>query len=64
MCSQTFSLDLAREVDEIFTEVLIAPDFTPEALEFLRKKKNRRVMRWYPGVLQQHRRVTWLTRCK
>ena len=50
--NQAWSLDLAREVDEIFTEVLIAPDFAPEALEFLRKKKNRRVMRWHPDVMR------------
>ena len=50
--SKTWSLDLAREVDEIFTEVLIAPGFAPEALEFLRKKKNRRVMRWHPDVMR------------
>jgi len=50
--SKAWSLDLAREVDEIFTEVLIAPDFAPDALEFLRKKKNRRVMRWHPDVMR------------
>jgi phosphoribosylaminoimidazolecarboxamide formyltransferase/IMP cyclohydrolase len=44
--NRPWSLALAREVDEIFTEVLIAPDFAPEALEFLRRKKNRRLMRW------------------
>ena len=38
----------ARTVDEIFTEVLIAPDFAPDALEFLRKKKNRRLLRCQP----------------
>ena len=46
--NQLFSLELAREVDEIFTEVLIAPQFEPDALEFLRKKKNRRLMLWNP----------------
>ena len=35
-------------MDEIFTEVLIAPEFAPDALELLRKKKNRRLMRWHP----------------
>ncbi len=38
-------LALAQAVDEIFTEVLIAPDFAPDALELLQKKKNRRLMR-------------------
>jgi phosphoribosylaminoimidazolecarboxamide formyltransferase/IMP cyclohydrolase len=42
--NQPFTLDLAEIINEIFTEVLIAPEFTPEALEFLKKKKNRRLM--------------------
>lgn len=54
--NQLWTLDLAREVDEIFTEVLIAPEFASDALEFLRKKKNRRLMRWHPGAMKQHRR--------
>ncbi len=53
VCNRTWTLDLAREVDEIFTEVLIAPDFAPDALEFLRKKKNRRLMRWHPDVMRK-----------
>jgi phosphoribosylaminoimidazolecarboxamide formyltransferase/IMP cyclohydrolase len=54
--NKAWTLDLAREVDEIFTEVLIAPEFAPDALEFLRKKKNRRLMRWHPEPMRQHRR--------
>jgi len=46
IANRTWDLELAREVDEIFTEVLIAPAFSDDALEFLRKKKNRRLMRW------------------
>jgi phosphoribosylaminoimidazolecarboxamide formyltransferase/IMP cyclohydrolase len=46
ICNQTWDLQLAETVDEIFTEVLIAPDFTEEALSLLQKKKNRRLMRW------------------
>jgi phosphoribosylaminoimidazolecarboxamide formyltransferase/IMP cyclohydrolase len=48
--NRPWTLDLAREVDEIFTEVLIAPDFEAGALELLRKKKNRRLMKWQPEV--------------
>ncbi|HXQ24558.1 MAG TPA: bifunctional phosphoribosylaminoimidazolecarboxamide formyltransferase/IMP cyclohydrolase [Candidatus Acidoferrales bacterium] len=54
--NKTWTLDLAREVDELFTEVLIAPDFATDALEFLRKKKNRRLMRWHPDVMRRHDR--------
>jgi phosphoribosylaminoimidazolecarboxamide formyltransferase/IMP cyclohydrolase len=46
--TRPFTLALARAVDEIFTEVLIAPDFEPDALELLRKKKARRLVRWHP----------------
>jgi phosphoribosylaminoimidazolecarboxamide formyltransferase/IMP cyclohydrolase len=54
--NKIWTLDLAREVDEIFTEVLIAPEFAPDTLEFLRKKKNRRLMRWHPEAMREHRR--------
>jgi len=44
VCSQTFDLALAEEVDKIFTEVLVAPGFSDDALALLRKKKNRRLL--------------------
>ena len=46
--TRPWTLALARAVDEIFTEVLIAPDFEPEALALLQKKKARRLVRWHP----------------
>jgi len=46
--NRAFDLALARAVDEIFTEVLVAPAFAPDALELLRKKKNRRLLRYRP----------------
>ncbi|MGH7001674.1 MAG: bifunctional phosphoribosylaminoimidazolecarboxamide formyltransferase/IMP cyclohydrolase, partial [Stellaceae bacterium] len=45
IANRPWDLEFARAVDELFTEVLIGPDFPPDVLEFLRKKKNRRVMR-------------------
>ena len=36
--------DAARRIDAVFTEVVIAPRFEPDALEFLRKKKDRRLV--------------------
>ncbi|MBW2384572.1 MAG: bifunctional phosphoribosylaminoimidazolecarboxamide formyltransferase/IMP cyclohydrolase [Deltaproteobacteria bacterium] len=39
-----FDLALAKKVDEIFTEVLVAPSFDEAALDLLRKKKNRRLL--------------------
>jgi len=34
----------AREISQLFYEAIIAPEFTPEALEILRKKKNLRLL--------------------
>jgi phosphoribosylaminoimidazolecarboxamide formyltransferase/IMP cyclohydrolase len=58
---------LARQLSEIFTEVIVAPSFEPEALSLFREKKNLRVLAapaWNPpaaeikqvsgGVLVQH----------
>jgi phosphoribosylaminoimidazolecarboxamide formyltransferase/IMP cyclohydrolase len=38
----------ARAVIEIFTEVIVAPDYDPQALEMLKTKKNLRVIRCWP----------------
>ena len=46
--NRPWDMEFARAVDELFTEVLIGPDFPAEVIEFLRKKKNRRVMRFHP----------------
>lgn len=42
-------LDLAaaEEIDKIFTEIIIAPSYKDDALEFLQKKKNRRLIKYY-----------------
>jgi len=41
ICNQTIDKDTASEIDQIFYEVVIAPDFTPEALALLSKKSKR-----------------------
>jgi phosphoribosylaminoimidazolecarboxamide formyltransferase/IMP cyclohydrolase len=51
IANQLWTLELAQIVDEIFSEVLIAPAFEPAALEFLQKKKNRRLMRWHADAM-------------
>ena len=37
--------EMARAANETFSEVVVAPDFEPEALELLREKKNRRLLK-------------------
>src|SRR5208282_3659413 len=51
--NRPWNLEFARAVDELFTEVLIGPDFEPGVLEFLRKNKNRRVMRFHPEAIHR-----------
>lgn len=51
--NRAWDLEFARLVDELFTEVLIGPDYGPGVLDFLRKKKNRRVMRFNPAALRR-----------
>ncbi|MCX7611666.1 MAG: bifunctional phosphoribosylaminoimidazolecarboxamide formyltransferase/IMP cyclohydrolase, partial [Ignavibacterium sp.] len=36
---------LAEKLNEIFLEVIVAPDFSPKALEILKKKKDRRIVK-------------------
>ena len=43
--NKTVDAETATIVNEIFTEVVIAPDFSVEALEIFQKKKNLRVLR-------------------
>ncbi len=38
------TVELATRIAEIFTEVIIAPEFEPKALEILRAKKNQRLL--------------------
>lgn len=43
--NNTLDIAMAEKIHSIFTEVLIAPDFTEEALEHLSKKKDRRLIK-------------------
>ena len=38
--------DLASKISEIFCEIVIAPEFSPEAQNLFKKKKNLRLMKW------------------
>lgn len=52
--NRTVTLKMAENLRDIFTEVIVAPDFEPEALEVFRLKKNLRVLR-LPVDWQQER---------
>jgi len=46
--NRAVSVAMATQVAEIFTEVVVAPDFEPAALEVLTRKKNIRLLRCPP----------------
>jgi len=43
--NKTLDADCAAAISEIFSEVIVAPDFSPEALGILQKKKNLRLLK-------------------
>jgi phosphoribosylaminoimidazolecarboxamide formyltransferase/IMP cyclohydrolase len=44
--NQKLDFNTSVEVDKLFTEIILAPDFEESALELLKKKKNRRLIRF------------------
>lgn len=52
--NKAVELTTAQEIDKLFYEVLIAPDFTDAALELLSKKK-KRILLQYHHLALQHR---------
>ncbi|MES2171746.1 MAG: bifunctional phosphoribosylaminoimidazolecarboxamide formyltransferase/IMP cyclohydrolase [Actinomycetota bacterium] len=51
--NRTVSVAMANTVKDIFTEVVIAPDFEPEALEILKGKKNVRLLKLPEGYRRE-----------
>jgi phosphoribosylaminoimidazolecarboxamide formyltransferase / IMP cyclohydrolase len=56
ICNRPMAEPLARAITEIFSEVIIAPEFEPEARAILQKKKNLRlikVLEWFASTHQE-----------
>ncbi len=51
--NRTVTLKMAENLRDIFTEVIVAPDFEPEALAVFREKKNLRVLQLPPDWKQE-----------
>lgn len=60
--NQILTEPLARAISEIFSEVIIAPEFDPEARALLQKKKNLRLMRKLGTVKPRGGREDWVLR--
>ncbi|MFT4175167.1 MAG: bifunctional phosphoribosylaminoimidazolecarboxamide formyltransferase/IMP cyclohydrolase [Luteolibacter sp.] len=53
VCNRPLTLELARVISEIFTDVIIAPDFESDARALLQKKKNLRIMKMNEAYLSE-----------
>jgi len=51
--NRPLDLETATLINNIFTEIIIAPAFEPGVLEFLKKKKNRRLIRYEFSLLEK-----------
>jgi len=62
--SQGVNVDIAKHLNSVFLEVIIAPDFDDNALEILKGKKNLRIVKLdtplsdYKNILQEEVKVT------
>jgi phosphoribosylaminoimidazolecarboxamide formyltransferase/IMP cyclohydrolase len=43
--NKPLDLEAAKEINKVFTEIIISPEFSEEVLSFLKKKKNRRLIK-------------------
>jgi len=50
--NRVVDLTTAEKINEVFTEIIIAPSFTDAALEKLMKKKDRRLLTYKPELLK------------
>ena len=55
VCNRPLTEGVARIISEIFTDVIIAPDYEPEARAVLQKKKNLRIMKLNDAYLASKR---------
>ncbi len=51
IANRSLDMESALEINKIFTEIIIAPDFQNDVLEKLKKKKNRRLITFKPELL-------------
>ncbi len=53
VCNRTIDKETAEEMNSLFMEICIAPDYTEEALEILRCKKNRILLKRKPCAMPE-----------
>ncbi len=51
--NRALDIQTAQLINQVFTEIIIAPDYEAGVLDFLRKKKNRRLIRYDASLMEQ-----------
>jgi len=57
-CNTTVDAPVAVRLSELFLEIIAAPDFTAEALEILKKKKNLRIIKLVKAPKETHEYIS------
>lgn len=52
--NRTLTSDIATRINEFFSEVVLAPEFDADALEILKKKKDRRLLQYTTHGVRSH----------
>ncbi|MBK1834765.1 bifunctional phosphoribosylaminoimidazolecarboxamide formyltransferase/IMP cyclohydrolase [Roseibacillus ishigakijimensis] len=63
VCNRPIDEGLARVISEIFTDVIIAPDYLPEARAILQKKKNLRLMHMNEPAYREEKKKQVVRSC-
>ena len=63
VCNRPIDEGLARVISEIFTDVIIAPDYLPEARAILQKKKNLRLMQMNEEAYREEKKEAVVRSC-
>src|SRR5881275_1267354 len=63
VCNRPLTESLARAIGEIFSEVIIAPDFDAEARSILQKKKNLRLIRLATSAIEARSAIDMRSVC-
>ncbi len=56
IANRTLDMETAESINSIFTEIILAPDFEEGVIDFLKQKKNRRLVKIldFPDVNKEH----------
>lgn len=57
--NQPLDYGTARHIDEIFTELILAPDYSDDARSLLQEKANRRLIRYNQGIFNHTHQSQW-----